>query len=431
MSLTLKDCIFDNQITDVLIKAGIIAKIGKHRDVGKVIDCQGLVLLPGLIDGHVHFRTPGFEYKEDWLTGSRAAAKGGVTAVLDMPNTNPATVDYKALEQKRKLAQKSLVNFGFHFGATGENIPLAKEITGVAGIKVYVGSSTGALLLSNPDDLKQLFSNTNQLFLVHAEDEQFIQEQAEKYKNETNPKIHTKIRAPEAAVRSVAMLLELAEQTGARIHFCHVSTAKELELIAKAKQKGLSVTCEVTPHHLFLTEEEYDKKGNWVKMNPPLRSEVDRQALWQGIKNGVVDTIGTDHAPHTRKEKQKDYWQAPAGVPGVETMLPLLLNVVSQSRLELERLIQLTSTNPAQIFKIQNKGEIKEGFDADLVLVDLNARSRVIENELETKCGWSPFVDWQLTGWPRKTVVGGNLIYDDHIISNNLTAKEVQYYERL
>lgn len=430
MSLTLKDCIFNNRITDVLIIEGKVAIIGKHKEADKTIDCQGLVLLPGLIDSHVHFRSPGFEYKEDWLTGSRAAVKGGVTTVLDMPNTNPATIDEYSLDIKRKLAaNKSIVNFGFHFGATKENISLTQEIKGVAGIKVFVGSSTGNLLLNNPSDLKKLFSDSNKLFLVHAENEQFIQEQTKKYKNESNPLIHTKIRAPEAAAQSVAMLLELTEQTGARLHFCHISTAKELELISEAKQKGLPVTCEVTPHHLFLTEEEYNKKGNWVKMNPPLRSEANCQALWQGIKNGIVDTIGTDHAPHTREEKEKNYWQAPAGVPGVETMLSLLLNAVSQGSLELERLIQLTSANPARIFKIQNKGEIKEGFDADLVLVDLNAKRRVIENELETKCGWSPFVDRQLIGWPQKTIVKGNLIYDTHIISNNLTAQEVQYYE--
>ena len=292
---------------------------------------------------------------------------------------------------------------------------------------MFVGSSTGNLLLNNPSDLKELFSESKQLFLVHAENERLIQEQTEKYKNETNPKIHTEIRAPEAAARSVIMLLELAEQTGARIHFCHVSTAKELELISQAKQKGLSVTCEVTPHHLFLTEEEYDKKGNWVKMNPPLRSEKDRQALWQGIKNGIVDTIGTDHAPHTREEKEKDYWHAPAGVPGVETMLPLLLNAVSQGNLGLERLIQLTSANPARIFKIKNKGAIKEEYDADLVLVDLNARRRVIENELETKCGWSPYADRELKGWPVVTIINGNVVFNKGVFFDKIKGMEIEF----
>lgn len=427
MKLTLKDCIFNNQATDLLIEEGKIAKIGKHLDAEKIIDCRGLVLIPGLIDSHVHFRTPGAEYKEDWKTGSRAAAKGGVTTVLDMPNTNPPTVDQASLDQKRQLTRESIVNFGFHFGATKENISLAKKIKGIAGVKVFVGSSTGTLLMDNPDDLKELFSDTDQLFLVHAENEQFIQEQTDKYKDETDPIIHTKIRAPKAAAKSVSMLLKLIEQTGARVHFCHVSTARELELISEAKRRGLPITCEVTPHHLFLTEEEYSRKGNLIKTNPPLRSETDRQALWKGIKEGVVDTIGTDHAPHTREEKEKDYWQAPSGVPGVETMLPLLLNEVAKGNLDLGKITQLTSNNPAQIFKIQNKGRIEESYDADLALVDLNLKNTVKENELETKCGWSPFADWLLTGWPVVTIVNGNIVFNKGTVFNKAKGREIEF----
>lgn len=423
MSLTLKNCILKNKTTDIFLKDEKITKIGSHKESKEIIDCEGLVLLPGLIDSHVHFREPGFEYKEDWTTGSRAAIKGGVTTVLDMPNTNPPTIDKVSLEQKKKLAQKSLVNFGFHFGATNQNIQLAKKIKGIAGVKIYVGSSTGNLLVDNPDDIKKLFTNNNQLFLVHAEDEKFIQEQAVKYKEETDPRIHTKIRAPEAAAKAVEMLLELIEQTRARVHFCHITTAKEVALIAEAKKRGLAVTCEVTPHHLFLTEEEYDKQDNWVKMNPPLRLEKDRQALWQGIKEGIIDTIGTDHAPHTQEEKKQDYWKAPAGIPGVETMLPLLLNEVNKGNLTLEELVKLTSSNPAKIFRLSNKGKIEEGLEADLILVDLNLQKEIKNEKLETKCGWSPFENRKLKGWPIKVIINGHLVLENNLINDNYKGK--------
>lgn len=429
MNLTLKNCILNNKITDLLIRQGKIAAIGRHAEGKKVVDCSGLTLLPGLIDGHVHFREPGFEYKEDWRTGSRAAAKGGVTTVFDMPNTNPPTIDQISLDQKRELAQKSIVNYGFHFGATKENINLIRRIKGIAGIKVYFGSSTGSLLLDNPNDVKNLFKNSDKPFLVHAEDEQFIQEQTIKYKEESNPRIHTKVRAPKAAAKAVETLLRIAEQTGAQVHFCHISTEKEVSLIAEAKQRNLKVTCEVTPHHLFLTEEEYDKQGNWVKVNPPLRSERDRQALWQGITDEVIDTIGTDHAPHTKEEKEKSYWEVPSGVPGVETMLPLLLNEVNKGNLTLDKLVELTSENPARIFNLKNKGKMKKGYDADLVLVDLNLEKEIRNEELETKCGWSPFVGWKLTGWPIKTIIRGNIIYDFPNINENIKAKEIIYYD--
>lgn len=427
MSLVLKNCLIQNKNSDLLIQEGEIKKIGEFQAKAQVIDCTGLTLLPGLIDGHVHFREPGFAYKEDWQTGSRAAAKGGVTTVLDMPNTNPPTTDQESLDSKRMLARKSIVNYGFHFGATVENINLIKSIKRIAGVKIYFGSTTGNLLLNNLADLKKLFPNSDQLFLVHAEDEQVIKKNQEKYKNKNNPIIHTKIRTPEAASRAVTLLLDLIEETGARVHFCHISTAKELELIADAKQKGLKVTCEVTPHHLFLTEDEYEKQGNFVKMNPPLRTEKDRESLWQGIKKGIIDTIATDHAPHSREEKERDYWQAPAGVPGLETVLALLLNEVNKGTLTIEELMKLTSGNPAKIFNLSKKGKIEEGFDADLVLVDLSLEKEVNNKDLETKCGWSPFQGRKLKGWPVKTIIRRNLVFDSPQILENIKAQEVNY----
>ncbi|MFA6391170.1 MAG: dihydroorotase [Patescibacteria group bacterium] len=426
MNITLKNCILESAETDVHISDGIISKIGKGAE-GEIIDCSGLVLLPGLIDGHVHFREPGAEHKEDWLTGSRAAVKGGVTTVLDMPNNNPPIIDEASLRLKRAKAEKSVINYGFHIGATTGNLDFINSAENIAAVKIYFGSSTGDLLVDKMADVEKIFEGSKRLFLVHAEDEAFIQEKNKEYSGTDDPMIHTKVRAPEAAILAVKNILAIVERTKARVHFCHVSTAGELKLIKSAKAKGLPVTCEVAPHHLFLNSSEYGKQGNWVKMNPPLRPESDRLALWRGLFDGTVDTIATDHAPHTREEKEQPYWQAPAGVPGVETMLPLLLNEVSKGRIDLKKVIQLTCENPARIFKIKHKGKIEEGYDADLVLVDMQMEKEVINEEMESKCAWTPFAGKILTGWPVATMVGGNIVYNSLEINEQFKGKEINY----
>jgi dihydroorotase len=426
MSITLKNCILNDNQTDIHIKDGVIVKIGENEEK-EVIDCTGLTLMPGAIDGHVHFREPGGEKKEDWLTGSRSAAKGGITTVLDMPNNNPPVIDQESLDLKRERAKKSIVNYGFHFGATTKNLDLIKNIEGIAGVKIYFGSSTGNLLVDNPDDVKKIFTEANRVFLVHAEDEKLIQSKIHDFKDLNDPLIHTDIRPPRAAIKAVRDILKLVEITKARVHFCHVSTAGELDLIAEAKKKGLNVTCEVSPHHLFLNSDEYHQQGNWVKMNPPLRPEEDRLALWERIKDGTIDTIATDHAPHTKEEKHLAYWDAPAGVPGVETMLPLLLNEVNKGELDLKKIIELVCENPAKIFKIKNKGKIEEGYDADLTLIDMQFEKEVMNEDLETKCGWTPFVGRNLIGWPVTTIVGGNIVYNSLEINEQFKAKEIDY----
>lgn len=426
MNITLKNCILKTQELDVHIEDGVISKIGKGSEK-ETIDCTGLTLMPGLIDGHVHFREPGGEKKEDWLTGSRAAVKGGITTVLDMPNNNPPVIDEKSLGLKRERAKKSVVNYGFHFGATAENLSLMKTLKGIAGVKIYFGSSTGDLLVDNPDDVERIFKEVNKLFLIHAEDEQFIQGKTHDFKDLNDPLIHTDIRAPQAAIKAVGGILKLIEETKAHVHLCHVSTKGELDLIADAKTKGLAVTCEVSPHHLFLNSDEYHQQGNWVKMNPPLRSEEDRLSLWKGIKNGTVDTIATDHAPHTKEEKHRAYWEVPAGVPGVETMLPLLLNEVNKGVIDLQRVTELVCENPAKIFKIKNKGRIEEGHDADLTLIDMQFEKEIMNEDLETKCGWTPFVGKNLIGWPVTTIVGGNIVYNSLEINEQFKGKEIEY----
>jgi dihydroorotase len=426
MEYTLKNCRLESGETDVHIKDGIISKIGKGIEK-ETIDCAGLLLLPGLIDGHVHFREPGGEHKEDWLTGSRSAVKGGVTTVLDMPNNNPPIIDEASLNLKREKAKKSIINYGFHIGATTDNLDFLNSAKNVSAIKIYFGSSTGDLLVDKMEDVKKIFNGCNKLFLIHAEDEEFIKQKSVEYKDSDDPVIHTKVRAMDAAIIAVKNILEIVEQTKARVHFCHVSSAGELKLIKSAKSKGLPVTCEVAPHHLFLNSSEYGKQGNWVKMNPPLRPEADRLALWRGIMDGTVDTIATDHAPHTKQEKMQSYWQAPAGVPGVETMLPLLLNEVSKGRIDLKKIIELVCENPARLFKIKNKGKIEEGYDADLVLVDMSLEKEVINEEMESKCGWTPFVGKNLTGWPVSTIVSGNIVYNSLEINEQFKGKEINY----
>ncbi|MFA6271708.1 MAG: dihydroorotase [Patescibacteria group bacterium] len=426
MDITLKNCILESREVDVHISGGVINKIGKDLEK-EIIDCTGLILMPGIIDGHVHFREPGAEHKEDWLTGSRAAVKGGVTTVLDMPNNNPPIIDEASLNLKRELAKKSVVNYGFHIGATTDNLSFLNSAQNIAGIKIYFGSSTGNLLVDRIDDIKKIFNGAKRLFLVHAEDEAFIQEKSKEYSGTDDPIIHTIVRAPEAAILAVKNILAIVERTKARVHFCHVSTAGELKLIKSAKAKGLPVTCEVAPHHLFLNSSEYGKQGNWVKMNPPLRPESDRLALWRGIADGTVDTIATDHAPHTRDEKMQPYWQAPAGVPGVETMLPLLLNEVSKGRIDLKKVVELVCENPARIFKIKHKGKIDEGYDADLVLLDMQMEKEVINEEMESKCAWTPFAGKMLTGWPTATIIGGNIVYNSLEINEQFKGKEIKY----
>ncbi len=377
----------------------------------EVIDLEGKYLLPGLVDAHVHFRTPGHDAKEDWTTGSKAALAGGVTTVLDMPNNDPPTIDEETLNEKRKMVDvETLVNYGLFVGATDENAETVGKIKGTAGVKAYLGSSTGNLLLDAKIYFEKLLENTEKIVAVHAESELCMLELASEYDGKNDPCVHSLIRSPDCAYEAVKDTLHLAKKHGKKIHLCHVSTEKELDAVRKFKDENVSV--EVTPHHLFLTTLDYEKLGNLIKVNPPVREPADQVALWEGIKDGTVNIVATDHAPHTLDEKKKDYKDVPSGVPGVQTMLPLLLNAVNEGKLSLEKVVELTSYNPAKIFGIKNKGLIEKGMDADLTVVDMEKESKVNKNYLFSKCGWSPFEGRELKGWPVLTFVNGEKMYE-------------------
>jgi len=408
------------QREDLLVKDGKIVEMGEgiSEEGAKVVDCTGKFVLPGLIDVHVHLREPGGEEKEDFASGTAAAKAGGVTFVLDMPNNSPATISCTALNRKRELvADKAQVGFDLYMGATinddgTTNVDEFLESEAIA-YKIYVGSSTGNLLVSQKEALEEIFEKVaaeGRLICVHAEDEAIIQANMKQFKGENDPMIHGRIRSEAAAYEATKMVLHLARKYEARLHICHLSTKRELDEFAAFKSDRIS--CEVAPHHLFLTEMELGKQGNFAKMNPPLRKEKDNKALLEGLRNGLVNIVATDHAPHLKSEKEQDYGDAPAGVPGLETMLPLLLNAVNQGELTLEDIVRLTGEEPARLFELTGKGRLEIGADADLVVVDMD-EERVVENGGPgaefTKCGWTPFAGQKLKGWPIMTIVKGEL----------------------
>lgn len=420
-------------VKDLLVHDRIIEKIADTIDVkaDKEYDLSGKYLMPGAIDAHVHFRVPGYEKKEDWKSGSRAALAGGVTTVFDMPNTKPHTTTLHALETKRDLIRKdTLINFGLFFGANLDNLDEVKKVHGIVGLKVYMGATTGHMIMEQNARieklLEKLYSDHEYIVAVHAEDEEMIRQHAETYKNEDTPEIHSLIRNDAVAFSAARTAVHLAKKYNGRLHICHMSTKKEIELMTKYPDEN--ITCETTPHHLFLTVADYAEQGNFVKVNPPLRSHKDQERLWDGLKSKVIDIVVTDHAPHLSAEKERGYWDAPAGVPGVETMLPLLLNAVNEDMLEFPDVVDLVSMRPAEIYGVQGKGEVREGYDADLVVVDMELERRVENSKLYTKCGWSPYAGRILKGWPVMTFVRGRLGMENGKIveSEGLHGKEVK-----
>lgn len=399
----------------VLVKDGKIAEIDNGLFAPKQIDCSGKIILPGLIDAHVHFRVPGAGHKEDWKTGSEAALAGGVTTVLDMPNNNPSCTTQHNLDEKEKVAlADSKCHFGMHFGAANDNLDELNCVDGAASFKVFLGSSTGNLLVTEDPILKKIFSIAKRRDLVvtvHAEDEDIIKANTATAREQdwNHAKYHSKIRTCEAEAKSIEHALALQREIGNKLHVCHVSSAAGFELVKEAKESGASVTCEVTPHHLFLTEEATETLGNFAKMNPSLKSKEDVSAVWKGVRQGVVDFVATDHAPHTLQEKQQEYWKAPAGIPGIETMLPLLLNKVNKEELDLKKVVELCCINPSRLYKLEGKGEIKVGNDADIAIVDLTKEQTIKNGQLKTKCNWSPFATWKLRGKVERTIVAGNI----------------------
>jgi dihydroorotase len=388
----------------------------EERDLqDKILDAKGLTVFPGLIDPHVHFRTPGLEYKEDWTTASKAALCGGYTTVFDMPNTLPPTITEELLREKKLLINTQLKKAGiplrYHlfFGADKnhlDEIPKVKQE--IIGIKIFMGCSTGNLVIDDDESLEAVFALAaaeNLLVAVHAEDEAMMNARRKKINIEDYPAYfaHSVIRNTDVAVRAVEKALSLCRRYKTRLYILHVSCAEEIALIKKARQEGLPVFAETTPHHLFLNDGAYQTLRGKAVVNPPLRENYHQEVLFEAIREGIIDTIGSDHAPHTVSEKSMAYPGCPSGMPGIETTLALLLNAWHQNKLSLENIISLTSTRAKKIFNL-NK-------NTDIVLVDLNKNKTVSELSLKTKCQWSAFEGMVLKGWPRYVVMGGKL-YD-------------------
>lgn len=379
-----------------------------------VIDAIGLHLFPGVIDPQVHFREPGNTHKEDLETGSRAAAAGGVTSFLEMPNTNPPGTTAAMIRDKYALAStKCHVDFGFFIGATPDNLEELNSCPEACGIKVFMGSSTGTLLVSERKDLERIFATGRKLIAVHAEDDAMIKANKERLGDKATLQDHPFIRSPEAALAATRLAVELAKKYGRRLHILHCTTEEEADFLRKEKVEGL-ISAEVCPQHFLLTAPEvYGKLGTYAQMNPPLREARHGKALWKALVDGVIDCTATDHAPHTREEKDKGYPLAPAGMPGVETLFPLMLDRALNGHCSLPDLARWMCEAPARLYGMAGKGKVAAGFDADYVLADL-ASSRTIRNgELHTRVNWSPYDGWTLKGAVRKTIVRGKIVYDD------------------
>lgn len=397
--------------TSVLVDDTRIVAIdpAPQTSVDNVVDAAGKHLLPGVIDDQVHFREPGLTHKEDLHHASRACAKGGVTSFLEMPNTIPNTVTQAVLNDKLSLAKsRSLVNFGFYIGATTENLDDLKSAHRTPGIKIFIGSSTGNLLVDKQAALEQIFKETTLPICAHCEDETTVRANAEKYASSSDVATHSLVRDHQAAVIATRRAIDLAQRHNHRFHVLHVSTADEIELIAKG---GDLITAEVCPHHLFFNIDDYDRLGSLIKMNPSIKTKHDNERLWQALLDGIITVVATDHAPHTLEEKRQPYPECPSGLPAVENSLALMLNQVNQGRCSLQQVVHWMCEEPARIWNIENKGKIQIGYDADLTLVDLELTQTIDNQSQQTKCGWSPWHGTRLQGWPTATWVMGRQVF--------------------
>lgn len=414
--------------TTVYVRNGQISAIGGTADAQRVIDCTGLTILPGVIDTQVHFREPGAVENEDLETGSRAAVLGGVTGVFEMPNTKPTTSTPEAVADKLARAKGRMwCDHAFYVGATSDNADQCgalEKLPGTAGIKVFMGSSTGNLLVSDDAMLERVLRSGQRRVAIHAEDEaRLIERMGERV--EGDPASHPVWRDDETALRATQRVLHLARKTGRRVHILHITTPAELELIAQHRDIA---TCELTPQHLTLAAEEaYPRLGTFAQMNPPIRSSAHRDGLWHWVTQGMPDVIGSDHAPHTLANKGKPYPASPSGMPGVQTLLPLMLNHVAHHRLTLRRLVDLTSAGPQRLFGLVRKGRIAVGYDADLTIVDLKARWTIEQDWLESRCGWSPFTGETLTGKPIGTIIRGQQVMWDGSLADKATGQPFHF----
>ena len=403
------------QKADIGILNKKIVKIGEISDIeSNIYDATDKVILPGIIDTQVHFREPGSTDAEDLESGSRAAVLGGVTSLFEMPNTNPPTSNLKEFEKKLQAAKNRMhSNYAFYFGATPDNIEqLAKlkKIEGCCGVKLFVGSSTGNLLVDKESDIEKVISSSDRIVSIHSEDEDIIKLR-KKFIKKGDVHSHPEWRNVECAMSSTRRVVKIAERYNKKIHVLHVTTKEEVDFLAMHKK---NVTFETTPQHLTLYAPDcYDKLGTYAQMNPPLRSKDHYDRLWLAIKNNIVDVLGSDHAPHLKKDKDKEYPNTPSGMPGVQTIFPVMLDHVNNGKLSLTQLVNLMCENPCKIFGIKDKGFIKEGFDADLTIVDMNKIVTIKDEMIASKCGWTPFHNHKVKGFPVGTIVNGNLVMSE------------------
>ncbi len=418
---------------DVGVKDGRIAAIGDlgQAPAGETIDCRGLHILPGVVDSQVHFREPGLEHKEDLETGSRAAVLGGVTAVFEMPNTNPLTTSEAALADKvRRGSGRMHCDFAFWVGGTRENakdVGELERLPGAAGIKVFMGSSTGDLLVEDDEGVASILRNTRRRAAFHSEDEFRLRErQGERI--EGDPSSHPIWRDEIAALRCTERLVRIARTVRARIHVLHISTAEEILFLQQHKDVA---TCEATPHHLTLSADDYARLGMLIQMNPPVRDIRHRDGVWHGIAQGIVDVLGSDHAPHTLAEKAKPYPASPSGMTGVQTLVPIMLDHVNAGRLTLQRFVDLSSHGPQRIFGMARKGRIAAGYDADFTVVDMKRRETITNAQAGSKAGWTPYDGKQVTGWPVGTVIRGRrVMWEGEIVAPG-QGRAVEFSEAL
>ena len=422
-------------MADVGVIDGKIAFIGdlSQASAAETFDATGLTVLPGVIDTQVHFREPGLEWKEDLETGSRAAALGGVVAVFEMPNTNPNTTDPDTMADKLARAKDRMwTDHAFYVGGTHENADYLGELErlpGCCGVKVFMGASTGNLLIADDEGVRKVLSNVRRRATFHSEDEYRLVERRGLART-GDWTSHPEVRDAESAIRSTRRLVGLAQETGARIHVLHVTTREEMEYLRFHKDVA---TVEITPQHLTLVgPEAYERLGSYAQMNPPIRSQEHVDALWLwGMQQGVADVLGSDHAPHTKEEKAKPYPASPSGMPGVQTLVPLMLTHVANGRLSLERFIDLTSSGAQRVFGTANKGRMAVSYDADLTIVDLKAKRTITHDQQATRCGWTPFDGMEATGWPMATIVRGRVVMQDGELIGSAHGRPVRFMETL
>ena len=418
-SLIIKNgtCYIDGKLvnTDITVSGGKIKSIGKaDLNNHKVYDAENKIVLPGIIDTQVHFREPGSTDAEDLESGSRAAVLGGVTSLFEMPNTNPPTANLVEFEKKLKAAKNRMhSNYAFYFGATPSNtdqLAQLKNVEGCCGVKLFAGSSTGNLLVDKEADIEKVISSSDRVVSIHSEDEDIIK-MRKKFIRKGDVHSHHEWRNVECAISSTRRVVKIAERYNKKIHVLHVTTKDEVDFLAMHKK---NVTFETTPQHLTLYAPDcYDKLGTYAQMNPPLRGKEHYDRLWTAIKNNIVDVLGSDHAPHLKENKNKEYPNSPSGMPGVQTIFPVMIDHVNNGKLTLNQLINLMCENPCRIFGIKNKGFIKEGFDADLTIVDMKKEVTIKDEMIASKCGWTPFNNYKVKGFPVGTIVNGILVMSD------------------